>query len=337
MTKNNKIYNMSRTVSLSIYAITINKRGDKSNLAILNDYNNGQDFLSDVDNLICSWKKDAANGIANDPIQKTAEQAFRLARKDEKNYYLVKAGRYITGMIESGEYGTEEDGINVDSGETSFSKKKTDALMRPFFFGFFIPTDSKFGFLVIERISNYGIFSVLSSKLYEYYENTVNANDYVLNICPLSLDKLVKEKIKALKYEAKKIELTRVRKTDLKLSKLSNNIVDDNGISMSVVYNAPFKGVMQLAGFIEKLKSSRNEDDTLYQVDKDITCEDVKIVVNIQGNDKTLSLQHFETLGMSMDISNDVKYNAKGYPEYDSLKVQADILFTYIKEQFPKE
>lgn len=328
---------MSRTVSLSIYSITINKRGEKSNLAILNDYNNGQDFLSDVDKLICSWKKDTANGEANDPVQKTAEQAFRLARKDETNYYLIKAGRYITGMIESGEYGTEEDGINVDNGEKSFSKTKTDALMRPYFFGFFIPTDSKYGFLIIERISNFGIFSVLSSKLYEYYGNTANANDYVLNICPLSLNKLVEKKMKALKYEAKKVELSRVRKADLKLSKLSNNLVDDKDVSTTIVYNAPFKGVMQLAGFIEKLKNSRNKEDTLYQVDKDITCEDVKVVVNIQGNDKTLSLQHFETLGMSMDISNDVKYNTKGYPEYDSIKTQADVLFTYIKEQFPKK
>lgn len=327
---------MAKSISLSVYSITINKSGDKSDLAILSDFNNGYDFLSDLDTMINGWKRNDGQGDKDDPITKTEERAFRLARKDQNTYYCYRAGRYISCMIESGEYGTEEDGVNVDTGEKSFEKKKRDALLKPFFFELFIPMDSKYGFLIIERISNTGIFSVLSAFIKKMFDERPYSEDYVLQIRPLSVNKLVDQRMKALKYEAKKIEFNRVKKEDIKLSKLSNQQVDDSKVRMSIIYSAPINGIIKLKEYIKTLSTSWNKEEQLYKIDEDMTCDEVKVLVDIDGQEKTLSLQHIEKLGMSMEISKTVLYGQNGYPTFDSVKQQADILVSYIIQQISK-
>ena len=329
---------MAKTYSLSIYAISINTRGDKNDKQILSDFNNGQDFLEYINSMMNNWKMDQNRGDQNVPVNLDGDSnegnAFRLSRKPDGSYNLYRRGRYLSGIIETGEYGTQEEGINVTTGEVAFQKHHGEALMRPFYYMFYIPEESKIGFLIVEKISNYGIMTLLNNAIIEYYQKTPSSGDYVLKISPLSINELVQMKMRALRYEAKRIELRKVRKEDLQLSRLSGNTVNDNGVSTSIIYTAAVNSVINIADFMDRLHNLRNEDNTLYVIDEDISCDDIAITVKIGSQEKVLSLQNVQSLGMSMDISNDISLGANRYPTYESLHTQAKIIISYIIEQF---
>lgn len=332
---------MAQSYSLAVYAITINTRGHKNDLVVLSDFNNGQDLQIYIDKMIEGWKMDESRGDKTVPVNCDGDTnggyAFRLSLNPDGRYCLYKRGRYLMGILETGDYGTQEDGVNITTGEVTFHKSSDEALMKPFFFMFHIPTDSSIGFLITERISNYGIMTVLYNAIINHFKNTPSYTDYVLKIKPLSVNELVKKKMKALKYEAKKIELRKVRKEDLQLSRLSGNTLDDQGVSTSIIYTAPRNSVIKTGEFINRLHSLRNNTNTFYIIDEDLSCDDILVTVTIDGKDHTLSLQNIQSLGMNMDITQDVKLGNNRYPTFESILDQANQLISYIKDQFEDE
>lgn len=329
---------MTQTYSLSIYAISINTRGNKNDKQILSDFNNGQDFLEYINSMMENWKMDQNRGDQHVPVNLDGDSsegnAFRLSRKPDGSYNLYRSGRYLSGIIETGEYGTQEEGVNVTTGEVVFQKHHGEALMKPFYYMFYIPEESTMGFLIVEKISNYGIMTMLNNAIIEYCQKTPSFGDYVLKISPLSINALVQAKMRTLRYEAKRIELRRVRKEDLQLSRLSGNTVSDNGVSTSIVYTAAVNSVLNIASFIDRLHNLRNEDNTLYVIDEDISCDDIAITIKIGDQERVLSLQNVQSLGMSMDISNSIKLGTNRYPTYESVHAQANIIISYIIKQF---
>lgn len=329
---------MAQSYSLAVYAITINTRGNKNDLMVLSDFNNGQDILQYIGEMIEKWKKDESRGDEHVPVNCDGDtnegSAFRLSLNADGSYCLHKRGRYLMGILETGEYGTQEDGVNITTGEVTFHKSPDEALMKPFFFMFHIPTDSRIGYLITERISNYGIMTVLNNAIIKHFKDTPSDKDYVIKIKPLSVKELIKKKMKALKYEAKKIEMRKVRKEDLKLSRLSGNTLDDCGVSTSIIYSAPRNSVLKIADFIDKIHRMRNNTDTFYIIDEDLFCDDIVMTVTIDGREKTLSLQNIQSLGMNMDITKEIELGDNRYPTYDSILKQANLLISYIKDQY---
>ena len=103
----------------------------------------------------------------------------------------------------------------------------------------------------------------------------------------------------------------------------------------SIVYKIN-RGKISVLDFIDKLKNKRNEHDTFYVIDKDLKCDDVAVTISIEGKEKVLSLQNIQSLGVSMDITDDVNpLLESGYPSFERLDKQASILVSYIKEQYP--
>ena len=60
----------------------------------------------------------------NTDAEPNAQQgnAYRLSRKPDGTYHLYRRGRYLSGIIESGDYGTQEDGVDISTGELKFQK-----------------------------------------------------------------------------------------------------------------------------------------------------------------------------------------------------------------------
>ena len=130
---------MTNTYSLAIYAITISKRGERQDTQVLSDYDNGYDFLSEMHDLFKSWCYDSERGDNFIPVNKDLDYAFRIAQNHDNHPLLHRMGRYLKGTIEAGEFGTREDVVNVNTGEVRYSKTRIDAVMRPFYFMFYIP------------------------------------------------------------------------------------------------------------------------------------------------------------------------------------------------------
>lgn len=326
---------MAQTFSLSVYSISINKRGNREDLQLLSDFNEGKDFYNYIASMLNVWKLNNKTGKEDNPIALDEEEskAFRIGKDEGGKDLMYNTGRSISGIIESGEYGTEEEGVNIDTGELSFKKKKTEALLKPFYFQFYIPHNAVKAFLIVERIGINGIMSIMRNAMMNYF-STQDCDGFVLNITPLTLNKLVDKKMAQMSGEAKKVILRQVRKDDISVSRILGQQVDDSVMTTDIVYNTGFRKKFSFANFLEYIRKKYNTETRLYEVKEDLSCADIAFNVNICGQEKVFSLMNIQTLGMSVDITDRVKFGTNSYPTYDSVHKEADEVLSYIREQF---
>jgi hypothetical protein len=79
-------------------------------------------------------------------------------------YSNMSEGIY-SGLLESGTFGVASKGRNIDTGEITYNKTVRDSDMMPHFFLFYMPPNSKYGALILQRFGNHGISSIFRSKL----------------------------------------------------------------------------------------------------------------------------------------------------------------------------
>lgn len=301
---------MAQSYSLAVYSVSINTRLKKDEKQVLSDFNNGQDFLQYIDTMMSSWKMDMNRGDQHVPVNRDGDDeegnVFRLSRDQNGEYILYRRGRYLSGILECGEYGTEEECVDINNGAVVFRKTSNNALLKPFYFMFYIPENSNIGFLILEKIGNTGIMTVLNNAIINYYKTTPSDGAYVLKIVPLCIDALVQRKMEKLHYEAKKIELRKVQKEDLSIDKVSGNTIGNQNVSTTVVYTPYRNNFINVLDFINRIKTKRNDANTVYEVDNDFSCEDIAVTVKVGDKDKIFSLQNIQTLGMTIDITNDI-------------------------------
>ena len=254
-------------------------------------------------------------------------------------------GAYITGRIESGEYGTEENIVNVETGESTI-KTLNDALLRPFYFMLYIPKGCKRAILLLERISNIGILTVFEKKLQEAVSKKIGneVKDYVITIAPLAIESVMKKHM-AILGGAKKVILSRVSFADITPSKISDGELNDNEFGSSeLVFNAPRDKDINILPWFNKIKDrfTKDSDKTKKKKETLISVEgmqfgDVKFAVNVGGSLRTISMQDIGKLGTYMDVTQFVKIDKNGYPTFDSIDHEAHRLISEIKKQLEDE
>lgn len=180
---------MAQTFSLSFYLVTINRRY-KKDLVPLSDFYDGKDLLEEITKVISTWKYRTDDvKITNDEDK---EKVFRVAKDEKGEDVFHLKGRTLSGIIESGDYGSEEILVNVTNGEKTHTKTTNESLLRPFYFMFYIPKNSAYGFLILERISGFGIYTIITDELLNQFEK-LKIEDLVLKISPLVSEKANKK------------------------------------------------------------------------------------------------------------------------------------------------
>lgn len=96
---------MAQSFSLSTYVIS-NKRSNPHNRIVLSDYYQGKDLLDDIYSMLDKWKYDEKN--INISLDSEEKKVFRISKDQNGCDLLNKNGRFISGIIQSGDYGTEE-------------------------------------------------------------------------------------------------------------------------------------------------------------------------------------------------------------------------------------
>ena len=322
-----------RNYSLSIYRISINKRLNKDEKMYLSDYDNGKDLLAQVKEMLDIWKfeniKEDSPTIAKDEDEK---KISRILQNADGSFELHSLGRCISGIIESGEFGTEENIINSNTGELKYRKRAEDAQMIPFFFLFNIPEHSYYGYLIIERIRNVGIYSILTKAIQKHIERKIHAN-LVLKIEPFMIQEVFNRNLSVIS-EAKKVILKRVYSQKLNLSQIAENLVEGDDVQTDVVYRAPRNRFLQVKQWIDKLNASRNKKGGY--TFQNIEYADVAFELKIGGKVKTVSIAKINGLGTNLEITDNVELGANGYPTYNSLKTEAQRLLSFIRDEDKK-
>lgn len=310
------------TISLSVYSITLYKRFKNKDLENLSSFDHGKDFLSLVDQLFLSWKQDVELALYND---EQAKKVSRLRRIGDDCWEYHRHTTFIDGIIESGEYGTQEDIIEIKTGRSKYVKKKEDASLRPFYFMFYHKPNTEKCFLLVERIGQNGIVTVLEKALREFLSNALS-EEYTLVLRPYLMPKVLKLNMESV-GGAKRVILKGIK----------NNAVSGTakqqmfaGCATEVSFVAPKNNY--IPGFetlFEKLKKEKDKGETC-KIDA-YECQDVAFEVSFNGKTRMLSVANITNMGMNVDVTNRVKYEgATGYPTYASLNEQAHQVLSYL-------
>ena len=306
------------SISLNVYEITITKANEKEEL-VLSDYDNGKSLLQQLDTMFNSWKTDLTRDIGSKKVS-------RLKKRDnEDKWYYHLTANYIDGIIDSGDYGTQEDIIDIETGKSKYTKTPQDATLIPFYFMIYIEPNSTIGYILIERISNVGIASVLSKAIREYIHPLLSER-HTLHIQPSLVPKILKINLAAYSG-TKKIILRGVGRDQFKNPQTMPTLSE---CKTDVSFIAPKNEFIHKAKEIfDNLRGKKKEEP--YKVDN-IECQDVAFEIDINGKRRTISVAKLINIGMNVDITHHVELDSTGYPTYSSLSNNAHEILTYIKE-----
>lgn len=243
-------------------------------------------------------------------------------------------GEQIYGIIESGEYGQEIDVINVNDGSLSHTIQQEEAPMIPFFFLFYLPDDTKDGFIILQKNGNFGIQTILTSEYVSYLENNLKA-DCTIKIQPFALSSLIEKNLTGIS-EAKSII---IKNKDLHiLNQLGLGLLDNNGVYSEVKYTLGKNKSFDISKWLPKIlnKDINKDDNSVVPIEsRDISLE-VKMP---NGENRKLSLGNLSNMGTNLALPKDIKLNAKGYPDINALRSEAMKLLDYIdrKDSYKNE
>ena len=311
------------TFSLSIYRIQIYKRLKKEETVILSDYDNGKSFLNQCDALFQSWKADPDNVLYKDI---KAQKVSRIQKDAQGNEIYYKHANCIDGIIESGDYGTQEDIVNIDTGEFQYTKTLQDATLVPFYFMIYVLPHSSEGYLIVERIGNLGIFGLLKTAIANFIGPQLTDN-YTLSIEPYLVPQILKIRLNAV-GGAKKVRLKGVDKNQFKDLKTEQNFGE---CSTEVVFAAPKnKPILDILPIIRKLREAKERGESIRV--NNIECVDVAFELDINGKSRTVTVADMKSIGMNLDITQQVEFGPTHYPTYECLNREAHTILSYLME-----
>jgi len=338
---------MAKTYNIALYKISIYPLRKPDDKLVLSDFMNGKDLKSILFEMLKSLcyipqetpeeeqGEDNAAEVSNEgnvdemKVDKAEKKYFRIIRKKDEDVLHAK-GRCLSGIIESGEFGTEENIVNITSGKTR-KKRVNDALLMPFYFMLQIPENSKVAYLLVERISNVGIFSLLEKRITKAIKEAIgsDADEFVVNISPLVIRRIMEKHVAQL-GGAKKITLERIKSSDLSVSRATNGEISDDDIgNTQIVYTAKRNKMLSILNIFNKYKDDRPQIYSMGQVEY----ANLKFDVLIGGSYHSLSMQDVGKLGTYIEITKELKYDSTKYPTYESLHRAACNIFDEIKRE----
>ena len=320
---------MAQTFSLAYYSITLNRRNTR-NMVVLSDFKNGQDFLDVIDDVMSQWKYNTKNvNIEKDTDKK---RVFRIKKDENGNDIYYRQGRFLSGIIESGDYGSEEPVVDVNTGKSTHTKTTSESLLKPVYFIFYVPKKSVRGFLILERIGSSGIYTIINDSLMNHFKGQEQLG-LVLKIMPLLNDEANKKFRQLIDYEASQVILHKVRREDVNISKMTGNNIEDKDISyIDIAYHAPVGKKISVGGWLKQLKK---DEKGLFGIEETGKYSDVDFVVDINGKPKKLSAKGIDKLGTVFDITDAVNNNlVKGYPTFRAVEVEAMDVVSDLNKQF---
>lgn len=314
------------TYSLSIYSISINKRNKPADYEYLDCFDSGKSLPEMIDEMLLRWHVER-HLYERQPVGSDDRRVSRIKQDSNGDFMHFRLDPCISGIIESGAYGTEESIMDYKTGDESYRKKKSDAPMVPFYFCFYIPRHSKRGYLVLERIGNNGIYTMLHNALIEDIGRQVTRN-YVVKIEPFVVKAVLDGNINSM-IRHDKVFLRGVKSAAFTAGVPMQGVVGDNNIDAEIVLSFRPSG----AGAVRWLfKSLLDRKDKRKLVVDNIECQDVAFQVKIGDRYRKVSICNLDNLGTNMDITRDIAIGPDGYPVFESVEKEACRLISFIKD-----
>lgn len=244
-------------------------------------------------------------------------------RKSKLTFISDNTSRYIAGKICLGEDDSKEQEVVATDKDkkTLFTKKKGQSIERPFFFMIILPLDKKFGFLVLEREGKHSLksaistliqhfvrqkFSTLNVKIENFVENKM-IKEYLLNgeYNSITLTRFFLAKEKSQQYLGE-FQNSGKYKVEIKITPQERTIIPIQ-TKRKIVSNIENKTGFFTFKEFEEIGFDQNTN--------------IKVVSTYNGNTRTIDLE--DTFKVRPYYLINVKLNAKGFSDFDSIKKEA--------------
>jgi len=311
---------MANEIKLEVYTIRI-KESYKEGYLSLDSFFEKNDFFSFFSELMTSLSKDMS---INEYFKKSLQFKSETSSIDSGN-------RIISGIIDSGDYGTESSIVNQKTKEEVYHKTEEDLEVKPFYFLIHSPKDFDMGFLVLQRLGSFGIQTIFTRTVIDLFKQKYS--NYIIEFSPfaskkLAQDLLNKKSITELKLKRNNLPPDVANKLNLKghekdIQFIEIRIVSKRGKYLD--YNDKVKKFVNNsnAAFFEI-----NEMDKLGFDGKSTS----SIKVDIGGSSRTIDLNDSFQFRPYFDIHNEVD-KSKGNPVFSSIdKISKKLIKDIYKE-----
>lgn len=309
-------------ISISVYNISINTKGNKTEELDLDDFEKGSDLLDLIKNLPSQFiKLNSDNKILD------GGGTNRRTVIPDKDFDL--SGRIISGYINSGDYGYETPIVNP-KGETIGNVDKENSTMRPFYFFISIPKNSKKGYLLIQRFENFGVFTIFTDVIKKVFRSRFS--DTILSFTPEGTDD--KEALDYLEHgKIDKVKFSVLKPSNIESLFTNGNQNDEfnyNDIKAELVLSAKRGRMVKLKNTLLNLLK-KGEGSKMKLTNQDIPYEKLKIYVKFNGEEKVIDLSKLDTFSKDIDVTRFLINDAKtGLPTKKSLSEKCHEILTVL-------
>ncbi len=305
------------SIGLSTHTIAVKDLANSADKPLLSDFDRGADLLA----LIETYLNKLKSQVSSDGARKKAFRVRDVIRDDK--------ARYVKGIIESGEYGSNQDIVNTKTGAKSYRTKTDDALLVPFYFLFHLPKDKHKGILVLQTFRQHGVYGALAEWLNLCFKGGYE-NRFRLDHLQMSNTNLLNKILD--NSRVKEISLIRHEWPDDIANSVGSNSNEQKG-KLVVSITAGYRGSLGVRERIKKMFSGQLPPNQVVELDY-IEPDAVSVKLEYNGKIRTITYSDNVDLRSLFDITDDVKLGADNFPEFDSIdsvaqKVLEDIALEY--------
>lgn len=303
---------------LEVIKFYIAKKGNKKEKFLMSS-------IKDED-IIDKVFKEFVPFIDNYPTDENNKRVINMLVSDDSTSFFRKKDntRSISGIIETGKYGKEENVRDSSSKKkkTVFKIHKNHSVQKPFFFLMCIPKIKKDGLIILERDGAFGIKSVFTRILRDFI--SLHFSEYKIHFSNFIDDEVVKNYI--YKGDYNKVTLTR--------SSLPIDVAERYGLeqleSQDFILELTIKtkGRRRILGNtkkkIQKIFSESYsgffESEELRKVGFDKKSK-IKVNSSYNGSKRTIDLS--DTMKFKPYYEVNVDINNAGHSDFDSIETEA--------------
>lgn len=308
---------MPLTISLASYAIRV-WNIDEREADPISNFSDDADLLDFLNAFFTGLK---AKVVHNEKVR----QVLRVKE-------LKVDGRQISGIIETGEYGSESELWDVKKAAVAHNRKTTEADMLPFYFLVDLPEGPDEGLLILERRGMSGIRQLLYRAVSAEFEKKYK--DHRLRFDPLVQSKEI------AKYAKGKIESIRFVRFDIPkdISEAFGSGHREVKGRVELVVHAQRGKSLPLNDKLNRFLRGGTKVGELIALDEtNFEYQNIKMRSRVGRSSRTIDLAREKHLRSYHDISDTVQFDPKsGNPQFDSIQQLAITLANQLKSQMYK-
>jgi len=309
---------MQPTISLASYAIRV-WNIDEHEPDPISNFSDGADLIDFLRTFFDGLK----TSVAHDEV---IRQVLRVKT-------LTVGGRQISGIIETGEYGSESELWDVKKKSVAHTRKTTEADMLPFYFLADLPEGPDEGLLMLERRGMLGIRQLLYRAVIAEFEKKFK--DHSLRFDPLV------QSTELAKYANGKIESIRFVRFDIPkdISEAFGSGHKEVKGRVELVVHAQRGKSLPLNDALKRfLRGGKKVGELIALDETNFEYQNIKMRSRVGQSTRTIDLARGKHLRSYHDISDTVQFDPKsGNPQFDSIHNLATTLARELKSQMYKE